>query len=61
MDAGDYNRNEKEGNLRLGMCGQREVEKEINKFTLGTERCDNIERLCMNKNKIIIFATIIWS
>jgi hypothetical protein len=36
------NRNERAGNLRLGMGQQRGVEKE-NEFTLGTERCENIK------------------
>ena len=44
VDAGGFNRNEKEGNLRLGMSRQRRVEKE-NKFTLDTERCENIKNL----------------
>ena len=47
MNAGGYSRNKREGNWRHGMGRQRRVEKE-NKFTLGTERCENIK----NINKI---------
>ena len=48
MDAGDYNFNERAGDWRLGMGRQRGVEKE-NKFTLGTERCENIKNLYIYK------------
>ena len=54
LDAGGYNRNEREreGNWRIGMGQQRRVEKE-NKFTLGTERCENIKNLYINKKMLI--------
>ena len=48
MDAEGNNGNEKEGDCRLGMGRQRRVEKE-NKFTLGTERCEHIKYLYINK------------
>ena len=48
VDAGGYNRNERAGNWRLGMGRQGGVEKK-NKFTLGTERCENIKNLYINK------------
>ena len=51
VDAGGYNRNESEGNWRLGVDRQGRVEKE-NKFTLGTNRCENIKNLYINKKKI---------
>ena len=46
VDARGYKRNEREreGNWRLGMGRQIRVEKE-NKFTSGTERCENIKNL----------------
>ena len=46
VDAGGYNGNEREGNWRLGMGRQGGVDKQ-NKFTLGTERCENTKNLCM--------------
>ena len=49
VDAGDYNRKEREENWRFGICRERSVEKE-HLFTLGTERCENIKNLKMNKN-----------
>ena len=48
VDTGGYNRNEIQGNWRLGMGRERKVEKE-NKFTLCTERCENINNLYINK------------
>ena len=45
-----YNRNEREGNWRLGVGRQGGVKKE-NK-TLGTERCENIKNLYINLKKI---------
>ena len=41
------NKNEREGNWRLGMGRQRRVEKG-NKFILGTERCENLKNLYIN-------------
>ena len=35
VDSGGYNRNEREGNWRLGISRERRMEKE-NKFTIGT-------------------------
>ena len=55
MDSGGYNRNERKGNWRLGMGRQRRMEKE-NKFTLGTEICENIKNLHINNNKMIKYA-----
>ena len=55
MDAGGYNKNEREGNSQLGMGRQRRVEKE-NKFTLDTERCENMKNLSISKIIIIILA-----
>ena len=49
MDAGGYNKNAREGNLRLGMGLHRGVEKK-NRFALGTERCENTRNLYINKN-----------
>ena len=46
VDAGSYNRNEGEGNWRLEVDRQGDVEKK-NKFTLDTERCENIKNLCI--------------
>ena len=46
VDAGGYNRNERAGNWRLGMCRQRRVGKENE--SLGTERCENIKNLHIN-------------
>ena len=57
MDAGSSDRSERGGNWLLGMGRQRRVEKE-NKFTLHTERCENIKNLYINKNKIIIIIII---
>ena len=48
LDAGGYNRDDREGNWRLGMGRQRRLEKG-NKSTLGTERCENIKNLYINK------------
>ena len=48
VDAGGYNRNEREENWRLAMGRQRRMEKE-NKFTLGTEKCENTKNPYMNK------------
>ena len=47
MDAGSNNQNEREGNYQHGMDRQGIMEKE-NK-TLGTERCENIDTLYINK------------
>ena len=52
VDAGGYNRNERERErereeLATSMCLQRGAEKK-NKFTLGTERCENIKNLYIN-------------
>ena len=44
LDAGGYNRNQRTGNWRLGMGLQRGVEKE-SKFSLGTEKFENIKNL----------------
>ena len=46
VDAGDYNRIDREGGICMGR--QRSMEKE-NKFTLGTKRCENIKNLNINK------------
>ena len=54
VDEECYNKNEREGNWRLGLGRQGGVEKE-NK-NLGTERCEIIKNLCI---KIIIINNII--
>ena len=48
LDARGDNNNERDGNWRFGMRQQKMVEKE-NKFTLGTEKCENIKNLYINK------------
>ena len=52
VNAGGYYGNERAGDWRLGMGRQRGVEKE-NKFTLGTERCENIKNMYVNKYHIV--------
>ena len=47
VDAGGYNRNERERVIG-GMGRQRRVEKK-NKFTFGTERCENFNNMYINK------------
>ena len=49
VDAGGYNWNEREGNWQLGTGRKRRVLKR-NKFSLGTESCENIQNLYINKN-----------
>ena len=48
VKAVGYNRNERAGNWRLGMGRQRKKGEKENKFTLGTERCENIKTLYVN-------------
>ena len=56
MDGGTNNANERVGNYQRGMGRQGRIEKE-NK-TLDIERCENIDILCMNKNKIINLTNV---
>ena len=49
---------EREGNWRLGMGRHKRAEKE-NKFTLGTERCENIKNMYI-KNIILIINYAVY-
>ena len=53
VDAGGYNRNEREGNFQLGVGRLRRVEKKNKIKTLGTETCENKETV-YKKNKNIV-------
>ena len=55
VDAGVYNRNEREGNWPLGMGRQRGVERK--KITLGPKRCENIKNLYIIKQIIDIIIS----
>ena len=58
LDEGGYNGNERAGDWQLVMGRQRRAKKE-NKFTIGTERYENIKTLYTNKIIIIIIIIII--
>ena len=58
VDAGGYNKNEREGKCRLGMGRQRSMEK-VNKFTLSTERFENTKNLYMNQINYYYYCEII--
>ena len=49
VNAGSYNRNEREGNLQHGMGRQRRMEKKNKIRILGREPRENIKTLYINK------------
>ena len=59
VDAGGYNRIERERNWRLWVGRQRRVEKKDKIITLGTERYENIKTLYANNKLLLLLSSIL--